>query len=111
MRRPLGSTLTSTPFPHTTLFRSLEEVCVLLLLVVPVVLGLEVEALGLWLPDQRLDQLGGLALSVWPVFQVTKGHAGSIQETGWRCKSRRSEERRVGKECVSTCRSRWSTEN
>src|SRR3546814_13181737 len=23
----------------------------------------------------------------------------------------RSEERRVGKECVSTCRSRWSTEN
>src|SRR3546814_19438372 len=25
--------------------------------------------------------------------------------------SRRSEERRVGKECVSTCRSRWSQEN
>src|SRR3546814_8656647 len=24
-------------------------------------------------------------------------------------KTRRSEERRVGKECVSTCRSRWST--
>src|SRR3546814_14601812 len=24
------------------------------------------------------------------------------------CSSRRSEERRVGKECVSTCRSRWS---
>src|SRR3546814_18340138 len=24
---------------------------------------------------------------------------------------RRSEERRVGKECVSTCRSRWSKEN
>src|SRR3546814_1784484 len=24
------------------------------------------------------------------------------------CVSRRSEERRVGKECVSTCRSRWS---
>src|SRR3546814_19096180 len=28
------------------------------------------------------------------------------KETG--SKSRRSEERRVGKECVSTCRSRWS---
>src|SRR3546814_8939044 len=26
-----------------------------------------------------------------------------------RAKRRRSEERRVGKECVSTCRSRWST--
>src|SRR3546814_10561069 len=25
-----------------------------------------------------------------------------------RCFARRSEERRVGKECVSTCRSRWS---
>src|SRR3546814_18502591 len=24
------------------------------------------------------------------------------------CRQRRSEERRVGKECVSTCRSRWS---
>src|SRR3546814_19453810 len=28
----------------------------------------------------------------------------------WR-KMIRSEERRVGKECVSTCRSRWSTDN
>src|SRR3546814_11975676 len=34
-------------------------------------------------------------------------------EDGWHCEDvlvgmRRSEERRVGKECVSTCRSRWS---
>src|SRR3546814_1312326 len=28
--------------------------------------------------------------------------------TGWAQVSGRSEERRVGKECVSTCRSRWS---
>src|SRR3546814_9741404 len=28
-------------------------------------------------------------------------------ETGGRCHGGRSEERRVGKECVSTCRSRW----
>src|SRR3546814_18121048 len=27
---------------------------------------------------------------------------------GWVCLSGRSEERRVGKECVSTCSSRWS---
>src|SRR3546814_13629482 len=26
----------------------------------------------------------------------------------WRAQALRSEERRVGKECVSTCRSRWS---
>src|SRR3546814_463780 len=29
-------------------------------------------------------------------------------EAGIRCATIRSEERRVGKECVSTCRSRWS---
>src|SRR3546814_10907422 len=38
----------------------------------------------------------------------------TIKKMNWtilspkRCKLRRSEERRVGKECVSTCRSRWS---
>src|SRR3546814_16549777 len=31
------------------------------------------------------------------------------QSTGTRPANARSEERRVGKECVSTCRSRWST--
>src|SRR3546814_14322802 len=31
-----------------------------------------------------------------------------IDEHGW---NYRSEERRVGKECVSTCRSRWSRDN
>src|SRR3546814_6769621 len=33
------------------------------------------------------------------------GHAGGDGDEGT---SNRSEERRVGKECVSTCRSRWS---
>src|SRR3546814_15322453 len=31
--------------------------------------------------------------------------------TGWSMLHLRSEERRVGKECVSTCRSRWSPYN
>src|SRR3546814_18516105 len=34
-------------------------------------------------------------------------HCSISTVEGW-CLSRRSEERRVGKECVSTCRSRWS---
>src|SRR3546814_17918091 len=39
--------------------------------------------------------------------------ASPSRRAGWRSRSlrsaqRRSEERRVGKECVSTCRSRWS---
>src|SRR3546814_324842 len=44
------------------------------------------------------------------VFDGTTGYSNSmlnftidIDQDGWR-----SEERRVGKECVSTCRSRWS---
>src|SRR3546814_15156687 len=32
----------------------------------------------------------------------------SVHDTRWRDPLARSEERRVGKECVSTCRSRWS---
>src|SRR3546814_19221819 len=32
-------------------------------------------------------------------------------EIGWSFQLQRSEERRVGKECVSTCRSRWSPYN
>src|SRR3546814_14909849 len=34
--------------------------------------------------------------------------AGPVARGGLRWSDRRSEERRVGKECVSTCRSRWS---
>src|SRR3546814_18335565 len=67
----------------------------------------------------RIDQIGQLCTkgikigvdlgveffrhSAYPLFQVSPFtlEAASL--------SRRSEERRVGKECVSTCRSRWST--
>src|SRR3546814_11583740 len=36
-------------------------------------------------------------------------HTKQVQQPGYRrASSFRSEERRVGKECVSTCRSRWS---
>src|SRR3546814_15919783 len=42
--------------------------------------------------------------------RIKSGHDGRLFE--WRLTGRqpakRSEERRVGKECVSTCRSRWS---
>src|SRR3546814_2328621 len=36
------------------------------------------------------------------------GCKGRVFEQGDQVVSKRSEERRVGKECVSTCRSRWS---
>src|SRR3546814_5832744 len=36
---------------------------------------------------------------------------GFVATEGWAERSDRSEERRVGKECVSTCRSRWSPQH
>src|SRR3546814_11630182 len=43
------------------------------------------------------------------VSLVTCAAAPSLFYADW--VERRAEERRVGKECVSTCRSRWSTEH
>src|SRR3546814_2836616 len=42
--------------------------------------------------------------------EVVKWGINPDDETNWASESQpnRSEERRVGKECVSTCRSRWS---
>src|SRR3546814_4026350 len=48
-----------------------------------------------------------IAAAGTPVF----AWKGETEEEYWQCVEQtleRSEERRVGKECVSTCRSRWS---
>src|SRR3546814_9187937 len=46
--------------------------------------------------------LSYLCMSLWAA--ASRGNGGNVPPTGLG----RSEERRVGKECVSTCRSRWS---
>src|SRR3546814_12200014 len=44
-----------------------------------------------------------------PDYHVLSGpSSGHLTSCGQPCADLRSEERRVGKECVSTCRSRWS---
>src|SRR3546814_10203177 len=53
----------------------------------------------------ELDQLGADIAA--PALAMHDGMA-QLAETGDEDLARRSEERRVGKECVSTCRSRWS---
>src|SRR3546814_7876033 len=53
----------------------------------------------------RLTVLREPARSIQPVACAPR-HAGAAQPR--RSTISRSEERRVGKECVSTCRSRWS---
>src|SRR3546814_15821617 len=95
IRRPPRSTRTDTLFPYTTLFRS------------P---GLRDPAGGIIGGTNMItmhlsrmlggDILFGLmsAVAFSTILAVVAGLTISI----------RSEERRVGKECVSTCRSRWS---
>src|SRR3546814_17601234 len=60
--------------------------------------------------------MGGFVLATVPitiaiaVLSIREGKAPSqVHEAKLRDYLGRSEERRVGKECVSTCRSRWST--
>src|SRR3546814_2161011 len=47
------------------------------------------------------------ALPIWAQADDT-ALRGATEEQGGHHSGNRSEERRVGKECVSTCRSRWS---
>src|SRR3546814_17518385 len=98
IRRPPRSTRTDTLFPNTTLFRSLRRA------------GVDLEARVAELHDVAgaglLEALAGQV----PVHDVPA--AGAEAELDRRRvdhpRVTRSEERRVGKECVSTCRSRWS---
>src|SRR3546814_9545479 len=59
--------------------------------------------------NEAVGQLGAVQQAVRSVY------AGQPTYTGLNAQAladtRRSEERRVGKECVSTCRSRWSPDH
>src|SRR3546814_11049659 len=52
--------------------------------------------------------LAVFAQAVGKTWDASAQHALPAQHGIPECVQRRSEERRVGKECVSTCRSRWS---
>src|SRR3546814_16743797 len=95
IRRPPRSTRTDTLFPYTTLFRSGEAFYIHC--------DVRSEADLISAREQMVEQFGGVDL----LFNnAGVAQSGPIDETtmdDWQ----RSEERRVGKECVSTCRSRW----
>src|SRR3546814_18628008 len=85
IRRPPRSTRTDTLFPYTTLFRS---------------------SPATWSSPRRC---------CGPAPRGRRRRGGGRNRVRRRCRPphrpqepERSEERRVGKECVSTCRSRWS---
>src|SRR3546814_12820337 len=118
IRRPPRSTRTDTLFPYTTLFLSLQ---------------LRVIALDRSVLDQAIttDLAGGARdldavcnrRVVEPIDEATDQHAvladqspfeAAFREIAERLEGRsaqpleRSDERRVGYECVRTCRYRWS---
>src|SRR3546814_14267849 len=108
IRRPPRSTRTDTLFPYTTLFRSERLKNALragrrLAIVGGGYIGLEVAASARALEaevtviERDLRLLARVACPELSTFF----HEYHAKQGG-------SEERRVGKECVSTCRSRWS---
>src|SRR3546814_15315542 len=102
LRPPPRSTRTDTLFPYTTLFRS------------------PATSTGHGSDEQWLAQsdLSWHSSSCSRKRRRTavygmqsRGRWSPAAPVGRQKRSRRSEERRVGKECVSTCRSRWSPDH
>src|SRR3546814_13444723 len=98
IRRPPRSTRTDTLFPYTTLFRS------------PQAIGHVADQLGRrFVAGDREQDQGADDLRVLQHAVLLGAQHGAEQIVSERSIGvLRSEERRVGKECVSTCRSRWS---
>src|SRR3546814_18999826 len=93
IRRTPRATRTDTLFPYTTLFRSHAP------------LSPRRGSNGVRQHAERPQRQGRVHDSMTDFRTVELSDPG-IDPTGLRFM--RSEERRVGKECVSTCRSRWS---
>src|SRR3546814_11708755 len=114
VRRPQRSTRTDTLFPYTTLFRSMTPI-----FDKGVVFDASPEERQQMLKNQALrgDMMRGHAQTIEAEIRrmvADWGDEGEIDlldffaELTLYTTSSRSAERRVGKECVSTCRSRWS---
>src|SRR3546814_2456355 len=75
------------------------------------VTGVQTCALPIWPAPLQGEPAGKLmAQGLMGGFRRTRLAGQAVTERQYR-PSARSEERRVGKECVSTCRSRWSTDH
>src|SRR3546814_17749196 len=94
IRRPPRSTRTDTLLPYTTLFRSRK-----------------LSPRSRWAVLAAAGIYGDIAREVRRRGDHAWDHravSSFVAKLGWIARAGRSEERRVGKECVSTCRSRWS---
>src|SRR3546814_17021866 len=112
IRRPPRSTRTDTLFPYTTLFRSLAHRIVALQDAGRVFPGDRRAGLDLGPRDLRVAAPAGAPLGhevVDAADAVLVARIPVLHGRVFDLRVVRSEERRVGKECVRTCRSRWST--
>src|SRR3546814_18910936 len=107
IRRPPRSTRTDTLFPYTTLFRSAAHPRIRLRAVSERQIRSDI--------DSKLRGCDLVKIKIGDTVCDRKVRTRAIvvqQKTGrpvqFELMDDRSEERRVGKECVSTCRSRWS---
>src|SRR3546814_14138683 len=115
IRRPPISTRTDTLFPYTTLFRSVAQ----LMRLAHAALGGQPQPIGDVIVERAMDRAerhpalraarrllarGVGIVAVGELTKVTRALLG-------RALDRSSEERRVGKECVRTGRSRWSPDD
>src|SRR3546814_13016565 len=100
IRRPPRSTRTDTLLPYTTLFRSALALSVC---------GLIAVSRRVVKPIHQLTEaMTGLAQGDVSVQISANGRKDEIAAMASAVEVFRSEESRVGQECVSTCRSRWS---
>src|SRR3546814_11002755 len=107
IRRPPRSTRTDTLFPYTTLFRSRAG----RLPIHPLTLRRNDRAFQTILTAVPLSS-GARLSSFWRAEGISSPGDTLVFQRGQlgldTMLAERSEEPRVGKECVSTCRSRWS---
>src|SRR3546814_15235945 len=105
IRRPPRSTRTDTLFPYTTLFRSADRAGPAVILSFAIAGAVCACAALAYAEMATLIPAAGSAYT----FSYAAMGEGIAWVVGWSLI--RSEERRVGKECVSTCRSRWSPDH
>src|SRR3546814_20602450 len=114
IRRPPRSTRTDTLFPYTTLFRSLRDESRRHIAALQDRYAAETGVPGLKI---RHNNVLGYYIEVTPRHADRMGVQYIHRQTMANAmryatpELSRSEERRVGKECVSTCRTRWPPEH
>src|SRR3546814_13624110 len=111
IRRPPRSTRTDTLFPYTTLFRSYIPQAGGADTVIGIVNGTLKAGISGISEFQQFAKEGRIRILGITTAERMKGldDVPTFKESGYDVEvANRSDERRVGKECVSTCRSRGS---